>query len=153
MYNNFNNIKSGHNNCNDKQENIMDETKFNDLEERMKILQMVESGRISANEGATLLNTLGKEQESEKVVKPVSDQDPQWFRVRVTDMVTGKRKAIVNIPFGLMDWGLKIGAQFAPELSDLDMAELGQALRECRANKIVDVIDDVDGEHVEVYVE
>jgi hypothetical protein len=131
----------------------MTETTLNDLDERMKILQMVESGRISASEGATLLHSLGKEQESKKVVTPSGERDPQWFRVRVTDMVTGKRKAIVNIPFGLMDWGLKIGAQFAPELSELDMARLGDALRECQADKIVDVIDDVDGEHVEVYIE
>jgi hypothetical protein len=121
--------------------------------ERMKILQMVESGRISANEGASLLNTLGKEQEAE----PISVQDdglaPKWFRVRVTDTISGKRKAIVNIPFGLMDWGLKIGAQFAPEVSDVDMTELRQALRYGVKGKIIDVLDEEDGEHVEIYVE
>ncbi len=121
--------------------------------ERMKILQMVESGRISANEGASLLKTLGKEQESEPITAQEDGLAPKWFRVRVTDTITGKRKAIVNIPFGLMDWGLKIGAQFAPEVSDVDMTELRQALRYGVEGKIIDVLDEEDGEHVEIYVE
>ena len=121
--------------------------------ERMKILQMVESGRISANEGASLLNTLGKDQEAEPITAQDDGLAPKWFRVRVTDTISGKRKAIVNIPFGLMDWGLKIGAQFAPEVSDVDMTELRQALRYGVKGKIIDVLDEEDGEHVEIYVE
>ena len=53
-----------------------------------------------------------------------------------------------------MDWGLRIGAQFAPEMAGYDLQELGRLLREDGVDgKIVDVIDDQDGEHVEVYVD
>ena len=59
----------------------------------------------------------------------------------------------MSIPLGLMDWGLKIGAQFAPEVSDVNLSQLGEALRSGVEGKIIDVIDDEDGEHVEIFVE
>jgi hypothetical protein len=77
---------------------------------------------------------------------------PRWFKVRVTDLVTGKSKTSVTIPIGLMDWGLKLGAQFAPE-AEIDMEDLSEALRSGIEGKIIDVVDELDGEHVEIYVE
>jgi hypothetical protein len=54
---------------------------------------------------------------------------------------------------GLMEWGLRIGAQFAPEVSNVNLEELGQVLRSGVEGKIIDVIDEEDGEHVEIFVE
>ena len=77
----------------------------------------------------------------------------QWFKVRVSDSKTGKMKALVNLPIGLMDWGLRVGAQFAPEMEGLDLGELSEVLRSGADGKIVEVIDEEDGEHVEIYIE
>jgi hypothetical protein len=53
-----------------------------------------------------------------------------------------------------MDWGLRIGAHYAPEMAGYDLQELTRILSEEGVDgKIVDVIDDEDGEHVEIYVE
>lgn len=122
-------------------------------DERLKILKMVEAGKINANEGASLLEALGRGRSVPRAASWHSSGSPRWFRVRVTDMVTGKSKASVNIPMGLMEWGLRIGAQFAPEVSDIDLEELGQMLRSGVEGKIVDVVDEEDGEHVEIFVE
>jgi len=69
-------------------------------EERLKILKMIDEGKISADEGAKLLAALG---ESRKTARkpPVSTRlgGARWLRVRVTDMVTGKAKATVNLPW------------------------------------------------------
>jgi hypothetical protein len=62
-------------------------------------------------------------------------------------------KAMVNLPIGLMDWGLRVGAQFAPEMEGLDLNELSEILRSGADGKIVEVIDEEDGEHVEIYIE
>ena len=62
-------------------------------------------------------------------------------------------KALVNLPIGLMDWGLRVGAQFAPEMEGLDLGELSEILRSGADGKIVEVIDEEDGEHVEIYIE
>ena len=77
----------------------------------------------------------------------------RWLRVRVTDVATGRSKATVQIPIALLDAGMKIGAHFAPEVEGVDMSTIMEALRSGMTGKIVDVIDDADGEHVEIFVE
>ena len=127
---------------------------MNATNERMLILKMIESGKISAEEGAKLLSSVDQEPEkSPKAVVPRKTGTAQWFRVRVSDSATGKMKAMVNLPIGLMDWGLRVGAQFAPEMEGLDLNELSEILRSGADGKIAEVIDEEDGEHVEIYIE
>ena len=123
-----------------------------DQMDRMKILEMVENGRISPEEGASLLTALREPKTKQRNRRSKIDRE-RWFRVRVSDTVTGKNKATVNIPFGLMDWGLKIGSHFAPEVSDIDTDGLMEALQSGSGGKIVDVLDEECGEHVEIYVD
>jgi hypothetical protein len=52
-----------------------------------------------------------------------------------------------------VDAGMKIGAHFAPEVEGVDMDNVMQAIRSGMTGKIIDVMDDEDGEHVEIYVE
>ena len=75
------------------------------------------------------------------------------LRIRVTDIATGRSKASVQIPVGLVDAGMKIGAQFAPNVEGVDMAKVLDAIRAGTTGKILDVTDDKDGERVEISVE
>ena len=77
----------------------------------------------------------------------------RWLRIRVTDIASGRSKASVQIPLGLIDAGMKIGAHFAPEVEGVDMSHVMDAVRSGMTGKIIDVTDDEDGEHVEIYVE
>ena len=120
-------------------------------EERMKILKMIEEGKLSAEEGAKLLAALSESRN--KAMPTLSVGGARWLRVRVSDMATGRSKASVQIPLGLIDAGMKIGAHFAPEIEGVDMTELMSALRSGMTGKIIDVMDDEDGEHVEIFVE
>jgi len=122
-------------------------------EERMKVLQMIREGKITAEEGAKLLSTLTDTKKETRRPIARSQEGTRWFRVRVTDMATGKTKTSVNIPMGLMEWGLQIGAQFAPEVAAINSEELMAALQSGVEGKIVDVIDEEDGEHVEIFIE
>jgi len=125
-------------------------------EERKRILKLIQEGKITAEEGAKLLNALGSTDSSSKR-RPTPAQrigkTARWVRVRVTDVATGKTKTTVNIPLGLIDWGLQIGAQYAPEVGGLDLNQLSEMLDEGTMGKIVDVINKEGGEHVEIYVE
>ena len=121
-------------------------------EERMRILKMIEEGKISAEEGAKLLAALSEGRSSSSAF-PQGPGAPRWLRIRVTDISTGRSKASVQIPLTLVDAGMKIGAHFAPEVEGVDMANVMDALRSGMTGKIIDVIDDEDGEHVEIYVE
>ncbi len=122
-------------------------------EERMKILQMIRDGKISAEEGAKLLSALGENKKTPRRPTLRTAGGPRWFRVRVTDMTTGKTKTSVNIPLGLMEWGVQIGAQFAPEVGDFNWDQLSEMLQEGVEGKIIDVVDEEDGEHVEIFIE
>jgi hypothetical protein len=119
----------------------------------MKILNMIREGKISAEEGAKLLSALGDSEKPTRAPSSRASGEPRWFRVRVTDLVNGKTKVSVNIPFGLMEWGMQIGAQFAPEVGDLDFEQLKEMLESGVEGKVVDVIDEEDGEHVEIFIE
>jgi hypothetical protein len=118
-------------------------------EERMKILKMIEEGKVSAEEGAKLLAAMT----SKNRPGSFATSGAKWLRVRVTDVNTGRSKATVQIPLALMDAGMKIGAHFAPEIDGVNMDQLMVALRSGMTGKIIDVTDDEDGEHVEIYVE
>ena len=126
-------------------------------EERMKSLKMIDEGKITAEDGAKLLTALSRNPAPEKG-SPGSERatavggQPRWLRIKVTDVRTGRSKASVNIPIGLLDAGLKIGAHFAPEVNGIDLEQIRQAARGGMTGKIVDVIDD-DGEHVEIFVD
>ena len=124
-------------------------------EERMKILKMIEEGKVSAEDGAKLLAALGgtRKTTSAGTANMVNTGDSRWFRVRVTDQLTGKTKVNVNIPIGLVNVGLKVGARFAPGLEAEEMDAITQALNTGMTGKIIDVMDEEDGEHVEIFIE
>ena len=115
-------------------------------EERMQILKMIEEGQITAEEGAKLLDALEATGAEERAAPA------RWFRVRVTDMETGKHKVNINLPLGLLNIGAKIGAKFSAPF-DLDIDEVVRAVREGARGKIVDLEDTEDGERVEIYIE
>jgi len=120
-------------------------------DERIKILKMVEEGKITAAEGAKLLAALSESrQKTRKSTIQGSVTSASWLRVRVTDMITGKTKATVNLPLGLVDAGLNIASKYAP---DVAFDELVDAINEGAEGKIIDVFDEEDNEHVEIYIE
>lgn len=127
------------------------------VEERMKILKMIEEGKISAEEGAKLLAALREARRGPGVpTPPRSPGAPggaRWLRIRVTDIATGRAKASVQLPLALVDAGMKIGARFAPEVEGVDMSNVMDAVRSGVMGKIIDVTDEEDGEHVEIFVE
>ena len=122
-------------------------------EERMQILNMVAEGKITAEEGAQLLGALEPERKKEVRLASESPSTPRWFRVRVTDLETGKNKVNVNLPMSLVDVGTRMGARFAPELEDVDFHDIIEQVKSGAQGKIVEVEDLEGGERVEIYVE
>ena len=119
-------------------------------EERTMILRMIEEGKISVEEGARLLAALGEETEADATpeIEPIGGGS-RYLHVRVTDSVTGKQKVRVNIPAGLVSFGLR----FVPDNSGFDASAVQQAIDSGFVGQIVDIHDDEDGNHVEIFVE
>ncbi len=121
-------------------------------EERMEILKMIQSGQISAEEGATLLAALVEQEAPRLRPEPVARrQQPRRLRIRVSDLETGRHKVNINLPWNLINVGMHMGARFAPE--EIDLEEVMQALQAGTEGKIVDVEDAEDKERVEIFVE
>ena len=130
-------------------------------EERIQILRMVQEGKISAEEAAQLLEEL----EGATKATPVSasangiaesqglGRKPRWLRVRVTDTNSGRPRVNVRLPISMVNIGLKMGTRFAPEIEGLDTDQLVKLIESGEIGQIVDVMDDKDGEHVEVFLE
>jgi len=120
-------------------------------EERLKILKMIEEGKITAEEGARLLAALAESRKQPRKPPPRGGSGgTRWLRLRVTDVSTGKAKATINLPLGLVDAGLNIASQYAPEIA---FDELIAAINEGAEGKIIDVVDELDGEHIEIFIE
>ena len=117
-------------------------------DERMRILKLIEDHKITAEEGARLLTAMGDTGSA-----PAGPGAGKWLRIRVTDVASGRSKASVQIPIGLLDAGMKIGARFAPEVEGVNMTHVLDAVRAGVKGKIIDVTDDTDGEHVEIFVD
>jgi len=120
-------------------------------EERMRILKMIQEGKITAEEGAKLLSALRESRRESRPMPPLGRSGKGILRVLVTDMVTGRAKVSVNLPLGLVDAGMNIASQYAP---GINFSEIADSIRSGQLEgKIVDVIDQEDGEHIEVFIE
>ncbi|MGD2176651.1 MAG: hypothetical protein PVG71_02400 [Anaerolineae bacterium] len=121
-------------------------------EERLRVLQMLEDGKITPEEATALLRALGKGQGAgPRVAGPGTEG--RYLRIRVTDLASGTGKVNVTIPLGLVSAGLRIAERFAPEAQGIDMKELEEAIVSGVEGKIVEVMDAEDNERVEIYVE
>jgi len=119
-------------------------------EERIKILKMIQDGKISAEDGAKLLEALNRGAGRPGACASALAGDGRYLRVRVTDTFTGRAKVSVNLPISLVDAGLGIAANYIPKVASIDLME---AIRNGMTGKVIDVMDEEDGEHVEVYIE
>jgi hypothetical protein len=134
-------------------------------EERLKILQLLQDGKISADQAARLLEALETTPPGGRGVPkgpgfPTPPTPPippagggRWLRVRVTDTDTGKTRVNVRLPLNLVGSGIRMGMRFAPEVDGLDVNELMSFIQSGEVGQIVDVYDEEDGEHVEVFIE
>jgi hypothetical protein len=128
-------------------------------EERLKVLKMVQEGKISAEDAIELLSILeeGRRRPPMPPTPPtppgMSKRDNRWLRVRVTDTSTGKTRVNVRLPIGMVSAGVKMGMRFAPNVEGVDPEQLMDFIQSGEIGQIVDVYNDEDGEHVEVYIE
>lgn len=122
-------------------------------EERLKILQMIQDGKISAEDGAKLLSAISQNAQAQKTRTSSRNRESRYMRVRVTDVNSGKTKVSVNLPLGLVDAGLNIASNFMPDMSADATEDIRDAIHEGLTGKIVDVMDEDDNEHIEIFIE
>jgi hypothetical protein len=119
-------------------------------DERMRILKLVESGQISAEEGARLLDALGNEAGRDRL-RPAPR--PRSLRVLVTDLSTQRQKTSVSIPSSLVAVGLKLGARLLPRSADAPIERVMEAVEAGRTGRIFEYQDLEENERIEIIIE
>ena len=122
--------------------------KMTTTEERMKILRMIEEGKITAEEGARLLAALDRVTDGQ-MQAPHTGRHARFMRVIVTDSITGQQKVGVNVPLGLVTFGLR----FVPEGARQHVQSLQDAIDAGRTGRIIDIVDEHEGQRVEILIE
>jgi hypothetical protein len=123
-------------------------------DERMKILEMIQNGKITATEGLNLLKAL-----DDANIKPdetMNNSSGRFLRIRV---ISGQHSKVnVNIPLSLLKVATKFagfGLKFIPEEAHLEMQKKGIDLSDINFDELVQLIDQglVDGKLVDVDIE
>lgn len=121
---------------------------------------MVQEGKITPEVAAELLKALDTNSKNTTAESRRFDRaenipglSGRFFRVRVSDMYSGKVRANIRLPLGMVNAGLRMGMKFSPEVEGLNAERLAEALANGKTGRIVDVYNDNDGEHVEVFIE
>ena len=124
-------------------------------DERMQVLKMLEEGKITAEEAAQLLSALTSGAENEMAYSEDSEpkQKKRRVRIAVSDSRSGKQKATVNLPFGLVKIAKKMRSKFPADINGVDIDEIFMAIENEPPGKVVDVHEHDGGKHVEIFVE
>jgi hypothetical protein len=74
--------------------------------------------------------------------------------VHVSDLETGKARVRVNVPLGLVGFGLKVGARFTDEMDAEMIRDVMDALQDDDlTGTLVEVEDVEDNERVHVFID
>jgi hypothetical protein len=119
-------------------------------EERLRILKLIESGQVSAEEGGQLIEALAENQERDR---PRGVVQPRVLRVRVTDVSSRRQKINVTIPVSLVGIGLKLGAKLARRMESANADQIMRAIEGGSLGRIFEMQDLDEGERVEIFVE
>ncbi|SRR5579883_1674766 len=118
-------------------------------EERNRILSLVESGQVNAQQAALLLDTLEDEQE-----RSPERQRERIIRVQATSMhMKSKAHLTASIPLRLLKISIRLGARLAPQLNQETVQDLIYSVEQGASGRLLDVQDLEQGERVEVFVE
>ena len=119
-------------------------------EERLRILKLIESGQVSAEEGSQLIEALAANQERDR---PRGAVQPRVLRVRVTDVSSRRQKINVTIPVSLVGIGLKLGAKLVRRMESANADQIMRAIEGGSLGRIFEMQDLDEGERVEIFVE
>ncbi|MCK5155305.1 MAG: hypothetical protein KAQ69_02655 [Spirochaetales bacterium] len=126
-------------------------------EEYMRILKMIEEGKISAEEGAELMKAIGGEENlvEEQLAGKKTSLHGKKLRIVVTDIDTGKDKANIKIPLRLAKIAEKMvprNAKAHMKEQGIDLAGLLSNIDELTDGPLIDIDADDDNEHVRVAI-
>ncbi|MBP7213933.1 MAG: hypothetical protein KBA03_06845 [Anaerolineaceae bacterium] len=137
---------------------------MNNTDEKIRILNMVQDGKITAEEAAKLLEALEVKEEKNEVEVlnrfdggSSSKGKPRWLRIVVTDTNTGKKQVNLKLPVSILKSGMNIASKFNVDNEVLNQIDLDGVLSMADSDNptgvLVDIEETESGEHVLITVE
>ena len=126
-------------------------------EEKMKILKLLEEKKISAEEAAELLEALEEsEEKEEEIAQPKTFREGKSLKIRVSDSNTGKVRVNLTIPLRLARFARTMVPAFEKmnlERKGIDIEEIINAIDSGITGKILEVDDELNAQHIEIWIE
>jgi len=124
-------------------------------QDKIKVLQLLEDGKISSAEAIELLSTLEGTGENKQPLKEGHNAEQRSLRVRVDG---DKTRVNVNIPLSLIRVASQIGMlgmQWLPEEANTEMKKQGIDLAKIDFNELLQLLDQglTDGKLVDIETE
>ena len=122
-------------------------------EERMRVLKLIEEGKISAAEAVSMLDAAANPDKDQGQSATVSNQPVRYIHVIVTDIESGKSRVNIRMPANLVTTGIKMGAHLSTEINVLDTQQIKDYIKRGVTGQVLDVLDDDEGERVQIFLE
>lgn len=145
---------------------------------RIEILQRLAAGEITVDEATRLLQQAAEApaQEMPAVEQPVAERPAEpappsepaqperlekrkaggrarWLRIRVGKVGSEKDHVRINIPLGLVNAGVRLGAHFGNQKWVEAWDEMLESLERGETATLIEVDDERDGDRVRIYVD
>lgn len=119
-------------------------------DERNRILNMIETGQITAAQAAQLLDALVPEQE-----QFIERARNRTVRIWMTDIATNSKKMHVTatMPINLISMILHLLTRMVPQLNDGTLQNLIRAIERGNTGRLLDLQDLEEGKRLEIFVE
>ncbi len=119
-------------------------------DERNRILNMIESGQITAAQAAQLLDTLVPEYEQSG-----GHMQNRTVRIWMTDMSTNRRKMNITatMPINLISMSLRLLARLTWQLNDGTIQNVIRSVERGTTGQVLDLQDLEEGKRLEIFVE
>jgi polyhydroxyalkanoate synthesis regulator phasin len=119
-------------------------------DERNRILNMIESGQITAGQAAQLLDTLLPEHEQSS-----GQMENRTLRIWMTDMPTNRSKMnmTATMPLYLVSMSLRLLARLLSQLNDSTIQNVIRAIERGTTGRLLDLQDLEEGKRLEIFVE
>lgn len=130
------------------------------MDEKMRILKMIEDGTITAAEAAALMKTMGvdeADEESGVLMNTAVSYDKKMFRV-IVDSAEGD-KVNIQFPVGAIKKILKVTGKLPIQdenLKGIDLSEMMEAVSQCLSEEVEGDFVNVkaaDGTTVRIFVD
>lgn len=121
-------------------------------EERNRILQMIESGQVTATEAAQILDTLEPDSVPERASERGRDR---LLRIRATTLSARAQKVYVTatLPVRLIRVGMRLGVSFVPQMRNAALEDLLKSIEQGATGRLLDLQDMEKGERLEIFAE